>query len=219
MSGERAGVRENRAKGGCRALIYAIIALVALAAAVGWLLWRCMSLRKALAKAQARYREMQKDRAIRQNLQHLLDRREAEIHRLRAKIDAYEKDYQEMESRASDLSMSLFQESGLRIIAEKEDGAKRMKMEQLEQQLEDQKKRNRELEARNKAREEQLNGEIVALEERARAREEQLSAEIVAQEEEINRLRTINARRLARRKIQTDGDNLDQVTLDDVLGH
>ena len=54
------------------------------------------------------------------------ERREAEIRKLRARVDAYEKDYQEMESRASDLSMHLFQESGLRIIAEKEDGAKRM---------------------------------------------------------------------------------------------
>ena len=36
------------------------------------------------------------------NLQHVLERREAEIHRLRARVTAYEKDFQEMESRASD---------------------------------------------------------------------------------------------------------------------
>jgi len=209
-------------------LAYVIIALAIVATVAAWLGWRCYSLRKALAKAQARQQELQKDRAIRQNLQQVLDRREAEIRKLRARVDNYEKDYQEMESRASDLSMHLFQESGLRIIAEKEDGAKRMKMEQLEQQLDDLRRRVRQLNAQLKEtaaqareREKQLTEDFSAREARLSedfdAREAQLLGELKAQEEEINRLRTLNARRLARRKPQSDDGGLDQVTLEDIM--
>ena len=115
-------------------MIYAIIAAVALAGVCAWLAWYCARLRQALDKANARVQQMKEDRAIRQNLQHVLDRREAEIRRLRSRMASFESDYHEMETRASDLNMSLFKESGLRILAEKEDGVKRMKMEQLEQQ-------------------------------------------------------------------------------------
>ena len=56
-------------------LIYAIIALVALVGLSAWLIWRCLALRSALAKSQSRCHELQRDRAIRQNLQQVLDRR------------------------------------------------------------------------------------------------------------------------------------------------
>ena len=176
-------------------MIYAIIAAVLLAGLSGWLVWRCMSLREALGKAEARIGQLKEDRAIRQNLQHVLDRREAEIRRLRARVTAFESDYQEMESRASDLNMHLFQESGRRILAEKEDGVKRMKMEQLEQQLADAQKKLREQSAEADAR---------------------LRDEIAKRDAEISRLQTLNARRLAR-KAQADASAMDQVTLDDIL--
>ena len=213
------------------ALIYAIIVAVLLAGLCAWLAWRCMGLREALGKANARVRQLREDRAIRQNLQHVLESREAEIRRLRARVTAFESDYQEMESRASDLNMHLFQESGRRILAEKEDGVKRMKMEQLEHQLAD---------ARNKLREQQdeadarlreelarhdaaaarteaaLRGEIARLGAEAGKSQEALRAEIARRDAEIGRLQTLNARRLAR-KVQADASAMNQVTLDDIL--
>ena len=180
-------------------MVYAIIGLVALALAAGWLWWRNRALRESLARAQERCRGLQKDRAIRQNLQHVLDGREAEIRRLRERVAAYEADVQEMQSRASDLNMDLFRESGLRILAEKEDGAKRLKMEQLEKQLEEARKALRERDAR------------------ARAAEEALKAEIAEKQAEIERIRAAHARRAARRA-QLESGMLGQVTLDDVLG-
>ncbi len=190
-------------------MIYAIIALVALAALCGWLVWRLIALRKALEKAHARNQSLREDRAIRQNLQHVLERREAEIHRLRARVTAYEKDFQEMESRASDLNMSLFKESGLRILAEKEDGVKRMKMEQLEHQLAEARNRLKDQEAKSR---EALEKQAA----QAEAEAEALRQEIASRDAEISRLQTLNARRLAR-KAQQDGGGLDQMTIDDIL--
>ncbi len=190
-------------------MIYAIIALVALAALCGWLIWRLIALRKALEKAHARNQSLREDRAIRQNLQHVLERREAEIHRLRARVTAYEKDFQEMESRASDLNMSLFKESGLRILAEKEDGVKRMKMEQLEHQLAEARNRLKDQEAKSR---EALEKQAA----QAEAEAEALRQEIASRDAEISRLQTLNARRLAR-KAQQDSGGLDQMTIDDIL--
>lgn len=202
-------------------LIYAIIALVLAVGLCAWLAWRGHALKQELDKAHQRNQALREDRAIRQNLQRVLDRREAEIRRLRARIAAFESDYHEMESRASDLNVSLFKESGLRILAEKEDGVKRMKMEQLEQQLaaaRDKLKAQEEaaeanlrqaLEARDTAAaktEAQLRGEIARLNEEIRKRDN-----------EIGRLQTLNARRLAR-KAQADGAGSGQVTLEEVMG-
>lgn len=178
-------------------MLYAIIALVLLAILCGWLIWRCVSLRGTLAKAQSRVQSLQKDRAIRQNLQHLLERREAEIRRLRERLEAFESDYHEMENRASDLNVSLFRESGLRILAEKEDGAKRLKMEQLEKQVDD------------------ANQKLRAQRAEAEANEQRLLQQIADQEKEIARLRQANARRMKRPP--SDPLLSNQVTLDDVL--
>lgn len=220
------------------ALIYAIIASVALAGLCAWLIWRYAALKEALEKANARNRALREDRAIRQNLQRLLDKREAEIRRLRARVTAYESDVQEMESRASDLNMSLFKESGLRILAEKEDGVKRMKMEQLEQQLAESGKKLRDQQARADARlrdelqrrdeaaaktEAELRGQIARLSAEAersqQALREQIAAreaQIVTRDAEIARLQTLNARRLAR-KAQSDNGGLDQISIDEFL--
>ena len=180
-------------------LIYAIIALVALVGLSAWLIWRCLALRSALAKSQSRCHELQRDRAIRQNLQQVLDRREAEIRRLRSRMASFESDYHEMETRASDLNVSLFRESGLRILAEKEDGAKRLKMEQLEQQT---------TELRRKLRQQQ---------DEAAETVRRMQDLITSQEKEIARLRQANARRI-RKSAATDPLIANQVTLDDLLG-
>ena len=141
---------------------------------------------------------MQKERAIRQNLQHVLERREAEIRRLRQRMDAYENDFQEMETRASDLNMSLFRESGLRILAEKEEGANRLKLEQLEKQVSD---------GRKKLRQQQdESAETIR----------RMQELIDSQEKEIARLREANARRLKRPARDSALEN--QVTLTDLLG-
>jgi DNA repair exonuclease SbcCD ATPase subunit len=124
-------------------LLYAIIALVALVILAAWLIWRCWTLHVTLTKTQAHLQLMQKEKARRQNLQQVLERREAEIRRLRQRVDDYESDFQEMENRTSDLNMELFRESGLRILAEKEEGANRLKLEQLEQQVSDARKKLR----------------------------------------------------------------------------
>lgn len=180
-------------------MVYAIIALALAVMAAAWLWWRNRALRGELARVQARCRTMQKDRAIRQNLQHVLDGREAEIRRLREKVAAYEADVQEMETRTSDLNMDLFRESGLRILAEKEDGARRLKMEQLEKELDGARKALRASEAE------------------ARAREEKLRAEIDGKQAEIERIRAAHARRAARRA-QLENEMMDQITLEDILG-
>ena len=212
-------------------MIYAIIAAVVLAGVCAWLAWYCARLRQALDKANGRIQQLKEDRAIRQNLQRVLDRREEEIRRLRARVTAFENDYQEMESRASDLNMHLFQESGRRILAEKEDGVKRMKMEQLEQQLAEARRRLSEQSAQADAHlrselarhdaaaaqtEAGLRGEIARLSAEAGKTEETLRAEITRRDEEIGRLQTLNARRLAR-KAQQDNGGLDQVTIEDIL--
>lgn len=178
-------------------MLYAIIALVALAALCGWLVWRCLALRGALEKSRARCQELQKDHAIRQNLQHVLDRREAEIRRLRNRMASFENDYHEMETRTNDLNVSLFRESGLRILAEKEDGAKRLKMEQLEQQVSD---------ARRRLKEQQAEAA-----ETVRRMQDLIST----QDKEIARLRQANARRLKRPA--SDPVITNQITLEDLM--
>ena len=180
-------------------MLYAIIALVALTGLAAWLIWRCVSLRQGLTKARARCQALQRDRAIRQNLQQVPERREAEIRRLRNRLAAFESDYHGMETRASDLNVSLFRESGLRILAEKEDGAKRLKMEQLEQQVSD---------ARRKLKEQQAEAA-----ETVRRMQDLISS----QDKEIARLRQVNARRLKRSAAEPALAN--QVTLEELLGN
>lgn len=185
-------------QGGVYALLYAIIALVALVILASWLIWRCRTLHVTLTRTQAHLQQMNKERARRQNLQQLLERREAEIRRLRQRLDTYESDFKEMESRTSDLNMSLFRESGLRILAEKEEGANRLKLEQLEKQVSD---------ARKKLRQQQdESAETIR----------RMQDLINTQEKEIARLRQANARRI--KKPPADNILNNQITLDDVLG-
>ena len=179
------------------ALIYLIIGVVLLAALAGYLFWRLNAAEQACARAEAECRNMKKDRAIRRNLQHILNARDAEIKRLREELRQHEADAQALENRTSELNLTLFHESGLRILAEKEESAKRMKMALMERQLE--------------ASQEMLR----QCRQEAKEREAGLNEIIDQQRERIERLTSARGRR-ARWNPADSG--LDQVTLDDLLG-
>lgn len=70
-------------------MLYAIFALVALVILTAWLIWRCRTLHVTLTRTQTHLQQMQKEKARRQNLQQVLERREAEIRRLRERQDTY----------------------------------------------------------------------------------------------------------------------------------
>ena len=180
-------------------MIYLIIALVAAVGLAAYLGWNNAAMRQRIDQLEARCDALLDDSRQLRNLQHICKTREAEVRRLRNRMASYESDYQAMETKASELNVSLFRESGLRILAEKEDGAKRLKMEQLEKQLDAAQAKTRQAEAAAQEREKALREQI-----------EQLEAEIA-------RLQTVNARRLARRA-QAETQLLNQVSLDDIMG-
>lgn len=177
-------------------LLYLIIALVLLLAGAGWLGWRLYVTAQALRRSEEARRDMEQDRAIRQNLQHLLDGRIAENRRLKSRLRKTEDALKEMEQQAHDLNLNLFHESGLRILKEKEEGARRMKQDLLERQLDE---ANRKL--RRQAEE-------------SRASEALLQQIITEKQDEIDRLTAAQARRGSRRR--TEGLP-NQVTLTDLL--
>ena len=177
------------------ALLYLIIALVLLAAAAGYLGWRLYGTRQALEQAEGKCREMEKDRAIRQNLQHLLDGRIAENRKLKSRLYRTEDALREMEQQAHDLNLNLFHESGLRILKEKEEGARRMKLDLLERQLDE------------------ANAKLRQQAEEYRASEEMLQQIISDKQDEIDRLTAAQSRRSRRR-----AEGLpNQVTLNDLI--
>lgn len=177
-------------------LLYIIIALVAAVGAAGYMAWRFYGTAQALKQSEDQRREMEQDRAIRQNLQHLLDSRIAENRRLKARLRKTEEDLHEMERQAHDLNLNLFHESGLRILKEKEEGARRMKLDLLEKQLDE---ANRRL--RRQAEE-------------YRASEEMLQQIIAEKQEEIDRLAAAQSRRGSRRRAEGLPN---QVTITDLL--
>ena len=178
-------------------LLYLIIALVLALGAAGALGWRLYTTAQALRQARAHCREMEQDRAIRQNLQQLLDGRIAENRKLKSRLRKPEDSLHEMEQQAHDLNLNLFHESGLRILKEKEEGARRMKLDLLERQLD---------EANRKLREQA---------ESQRAGEAMLQQIIADKQEEIDRLNAAQLRRGNRRRAEGLPN---QVTLSDLLG-
>lgn len=177
-------------------MIYIIIALVLIAAAAGYLGWRLYVTARALKRAEAECREMEKDRAIRQNLQHLLDGRIAENRKLKSRLRRTEDALHDMEQQANSLNLNLFHESGLRILKEKEEGARRMKLDLLERQLD---------EANRKLRQQA---------EEYRASEEMLQQIISEKQKEIDKLTAAQARRAIRRRAEGLPN---QVTLNDLM--
>ena len=118
-------------------MIYLIIALAIASAGAGFLGWRLYLALKALRDAEGRCRALQRERALRENLQTMLDSRNAEARRLRSRVRRLESDMADMEQQTSELNLNLFHESGLRILHEKEEGARRMKLDLMEKQLDE----------------------------------------------------------------------------------
>lgn len=177
-------------------LLYLIIALVLALALAGYLGWRLYRTVQALERSERERRGMEQDRAIRQNLQHLLDGRIAENRKLKSRLRKTEDALREVEQQASSLNLNLFHESGLRILKEKEEGARRMKLDLLERQLD---------EANRKLREQA--GEY-------RASEAMLQQIIAEKQDEIERLSAAQSRRGSRRRAEGLPN---QVTLSDLL--
>lgn len=177
-------------------MLYLIIVLALVTAAAGYLGWRLYRASHALKRAEAECREMEQDRAIRQNLQYLLDGRIAENRKLKARLRKTEDALREMEQQAHDLNLNLFHESGLRILKEKEEGARRMKLDLLERQLD---------EANRKLRQQA---------DEYRASEAMLQQIISEKQEELDKLNAAQSRRGSRRRSEGLPN---QVTLGDLL--
>ena len=156
-------------------MIYLIIALALVSAVTVWLgflLWRAQ---KALKNAEGRCKSLQNERALRENLQNMLDSRNAEARRLRSRMHRLEDSMQAMEQQTSELNLNLFHESGLRILREKEDGARRMKMDLMEHQLDE------------------ANDKLKAARREAREHSARLNEVIDEQREKIDRLNEVIA--------------------------
>ena len=118
-------------------LVYLVIALLLAIAAAGTLWWRLQKAWQLLEAVLREREEYKRDGVIRKNLEKILRNRGAEIRRLRGRVRQLEEELAALDRQASDLNLSLFHESGLRILHEKEEGANRMKLESMEKQLDE----------------------------------------------------------------------------------
>jgi len=141
--------------------------------------------------------ELERQRMLKQNLERICDKRGVELRRLRAANARQSAAMQALEEKASELNVSMFRESGLRILAEKEESARRMKLELLEKQL---------AEARRMLRDQEA---------QARGTEEMYQAIIAERDQQISKLQAAHARR-AKARAKSEGIP-DQISLDDLL--
>lgn len=185
-------------------MIYLIVALALMTAAAGILAWRLLRTREALRESRSTCESYKDDHAIRENLENMLDARNAENKKLRARLRKREEALEALEKEASDLNLNLFHENSMRILREKEESARRMKLELMEKQLDEANQNLR----RTKAQ--------------AQAEEARMMGIIKEQQETIDRL---NARidRLSgphsRRNLRKAQNELpDQLTFTDLLG-
>lgn len=175
-------------------MVYILIGLLLMLAgiAVGvWFAYQNRMLRESAAQVEDHAEELRREQAIRRNLQRICDRRGAELNRVRGSIHRYEEDIRELEGQISQLNVQLFNESGRRILAEKDEGVRRIKLDLADKQLAE--------------AEQKLQGH--------RETESQLRAIIAEQDQEIERLRTGRARRARRPDAPENG----QITLEEVL--
>ena len=186
-------------------LIYLIIALVLALTGAGVLGWQLYRASRALQRSERQVQSLQQDRAIRQNLEYILEGRKAEVKKLRARLRKREEDLAALEKQASELNLNLFHESGLRILREKEEGARRMKLELLEKQLDEANEKLRQQREAASADEVRMTGIIAE----QQARIDKLNAR-------LDRLVSNQSRRAARRA-QEGLPN--QMTLTDLLGN
>ena len=176
-------------------MVYIVIGLLLMVAgaAVGvWFAYQNRMLREAMAQVNDHAEELKQEQAIRRNLQRICDRRGAELNRVRNSIGRYESEIHDLENQIAQLNVQLFNESGRRILAEKDEGVRRIKLDLADKQLAD---------AEQKLRE-------------RRETESQLRAIIAEQDAEIERLRAVRTRRSARK---ADPLEQGQITVDDLL--
>ncbi len=183
-------------------MIYILLGLLMLLAGIAvaaWFAYQNRELRDSMAQQKAEEdpaEALKREQAIRRNLQRICDRRVAEVRKLREDLRASEARAQELENQITQLNVNLFQESGRRILAEKDEGARRMKQELADKQLTEAKDRLRQQEAEAKEREAGLRETIAGL------------------EAENDRLRASRARHSPRRSAaQPDS----QITVDEIL--
>lgn len=192
-------------------MIYLSIALALMAALAGWLGWRLWRTSQALHQEEARCKGLQKERALRENLQNMLDSRNAEARRLRGQLHALQDEVEAERQENSDLNLSLFHESSLRILREKEEGSRRMKMDLMEKQLDEANAKLRQ--TRQEARENAARLNEVINEQRDKL--DQLNALVADQQAQIDQYTSPPVRRAGRRSREGLPN---QVTLNDVMG-
>lgn len=175
-----------------------LIALSVLLAVYGvWITSRyrgLVRLRQSLSETE---QELQRQKLLKQNLERICDKRGAELRRLRAVNARQAQTLQELEEKTSQLNVTMFRESGLRILAEKEDGARRMKMELMERQL---------VETRKALKEQEM---------QSRGAEEMYQAIIAEKDQQISKLQAAHARR-AKARAKAEGIP-DQISMEELL--
>lgn len=179
-------------------MIFVLIGLLLMligAAAAMWFAYQNRMLREAAAQVEDHAEELKQEQAIRRNLQRICDRRGAELNRIRGTIGGYEAKIRDLEGQLSQLNVQLFQESGRRILAEKDEGARRIKLDLADRQL---------AEAEQKLRE-------------ARETEAELREALAERDAEIDRLKTAKPKRPAKKPVDPLDDG--QITVDDLLGN
>lgn len=178
-------------------MVYILIGLLLMLAGIAVAVWfACQNraLREAAAQVEDHAEELKREQAIRRNLQRICDRRGAELNRVRGTIAGYEADIKDLEGQLSQLNVQLFQESGRRILAEKDEGARRIKLDLADRQL---------AEAEQKLR-------------AARAVEAELREALAQRDAEIEKLKAAKARRAPRK--QSDPLESGQITVEELLG-
>jgi len=175
-----------------------LIVLVALLTAYGvWMTTRCIGFENLRRKLNETEQELERQKLLKQNLERICGKRGAELRKLRTENTRQKEALQELEEKTSELNVTMFRESGLRILAEKEEGARRMKQELLEKQL---------MEARRALKEQEA---------QARGADEMYQAIIAERDNQIAKLQAAHARRT---KARAKAEGIpDQITLDDLL--
>ena len=192
-------------------MIYALTAALILAlAAAGVLTWQLLRAGRSIRRLQRERQAWQRDRAIRENLEEMIEGRNAEVKRLRSKLRKSEAALEDMEKQASELHLNLFHESGLRILREKEEGARRMKLDLMEKQLDALNRKLKQQKSEAAAEEARLSGIIAEQHARLQRQDEALAE----QQAQIEKLTAAQPRRGPRR---AHADLPNQLTLNDLL--
>lgn len=100
-----------------------------------WITRRYLGLIKLRQSLDEANQALAKQKLLKQNLERICDKRGTELRKLRQVNQQQARALKELEDKTAELNVTMFRESGLRILAEKEEGARRMKMALMEKQL------------------------------------------------------------------------------------